>query len=176
MRTVGPSPATIAFAAAVFSPILSRRSSRTFTPAAFAVAHIASASVALGHLLALQEERQEQDREERREQAAERHRGGPRRERPQVARGALDEDEPAGDGDAEHGADGEPLGPVGEPPARRLAREAVAAREPVARDRERQVEQRQADPRARRCSPYVPSEPAAAVMATSATRPTALEA
>ena len=86
MRTVGPSPATIALAAAVFSPILSRRSSRTLTPAARAVRPHRVGKGALGHLLALQEERQEQDREERREQAAERDRGRPCRERPQIAR------------------------------------------------------------------------------------------
>ena len=43
MRTVGPRPATIAFAAVVFSPIRRRRMSRTCTFARRAVSHSVSA-------------------------------------------------------------------------------------------------------------------------------------
>src|SRR4249920_503585 len=111
MRTVGPSPATMAFAAAVFSPILSRRSSRTFTPAARAVAHIASASSPS----AIRSLFRKSGRSRTGKSAASRppnataaaHAGSGHR-----SRIPLDEEEPAGDRDAEHGADGEPLGPV----------------------------------------------------------------
>ena len=127
MRTVGPSPATIALAAAVFSPIFSSRSSRTCTWARRAVSQSSSAS------------RPEAS-------CSLRRKSGRSSTGQSAARSALNATtashtgsghqppatrwmpSTAGTrGNPQHEADARTLGAVGRPPRRRLAGQAVSA-------------------------------------------------